>query len=104
MSGQKKSQLDQGVQDLKRQRKGAFRGINTKLAAAMEQKEYMELSTQEVCVFSSTFQVDISIVQYLEVLVLLVLDIFLQIKKFVANFVVFLYIKKMKWKSESSDQ
>ena len=62
MSGQKKSQLDQGVQDLKRQRKGAFCGINTKLVVAMEQKEYMELSSQAVCVFSSMFQADISIV------------------------------------------
>ena len=52
MSGQKKSHPDQGVQDLKRQRKGAFHDILFKLTAAMEQKEYWELSTQEVWVFA----------------------------------------------------
>ncbi|CAM0946371.1 unnamed protein product [Alopecurus aequalis] len=52
--GQKKSRLDQGVQDLKQQGKKhvgqeshAFHEVLSKLAAAMEDKEYWELSPQE---------------------------------------------------------
>lgn len=54
MSGQKKSHLDQGVKDLKRQQKKhvgeefhAFHEVLSKLAAAMEEKEYWELSIYE---------------------------------------------------------
>jgi uncharacterized Zn finger protein (UPF0148 family) len=61
-SGQKKSHLDQGVQDLKQQGKKhvreeshAFNKVISKLAAAMEEREYWELSPQEVCLFSSMF-------------------------------------------------
>ncbi|KAM0868772.1 hypothetical protein ACQ4PT_041113 [Festuca glaucescens] len=53
-SGQKKSHLDQGVQDLKQQGKKhvgeeshAFHKVLRKLAAAMEKREYWELSPQE---------------------------------------------------------
>ncbi|KAM3318533.1 hypothetical protein ACQJBY_035975 [Aegilops geniculata] len=47
MSGQRKSHLDQGVHDLKPQRKGPYHDMLIKLAAAVAQKEYWELSTQE---------------------------------------------------------
>uniref|UniRef100_A0A8R7Q971 Methyl-CpG-binding domain-containing protein 9 n=2 Tax=Triticum urartu TaxID=4572 RepID=A0A8R7Q971_TRIUA len=47
MSGQRKSHLDQGVQDLEPQRKGPYHDMLIKLAAAVAQKEYWELSTQE---------------------------------------------------------
>uniref|UniRef100_A0A8R7UAC7 Methyl-CpG-binding domain-containing protein 9 n=1 Tax=Triticum urartu TaxID=4572 RepID=A0A8R7UAC7_TRIUA len=47
ISAQRKSHLDQGVQDLKPQRKGPYHDMLIKLAAAVAEKEYWELSTQE---------------------------------------------------------
>ncbi|VAH71688.1 unnamed protein product [Triticum turgidum subsp. durum] len=47
MSGKRKSHLDQGVQGLKPQRKGPYHDMLIKLAPAVAQKEYWELSTQE---------------------------------------------------------